>query len=133
LRTIYAFRESVDDGGLISYGIDISQNFRRAADYVVKIMKGAKPGNKQNLPADIRSRIFPLFAVARMSRRSMSREWQRARLDLDQIPQPHGMYNPSRKAEELPVSEDALRGWYWTGVIIAALALWIVWYMLVRM
>ena len=30
------------DGGLISYGIDISQNFRRAADYVVKILKGAR-------------------------------------------------------------------------------------------
>jgi hypothetical protein len=30
------------------------------------------------------------------------------------------------------MSEDALRGWYWTGVIIAALALWIIWYMLVR-
>jgi hypothetical protein len=42
------------------------------------------------------------------------------------------VYNPSRKTEELPMSEETLRGWYWAGVIVAALALWVVWYMLVR-
>jgi hypothetical protein len=30
-----------------------------------------------------------------------------------------------------PMSEEALRGWYWAGVIVLALALWVVWYMLV--
>ena len=45
LPTIYAIRDPVDDGGLISYGINIPQNFHRAADYVVKILKGAKPGD----------------------------------------------------------------------------------------
>ena len=30
------------------------------------------------------------------------------------------------------MSEEALRGWYWAGVIVSALALWVVWYMLVR-
>ena len=29
------------------------------------------------------------------------------------------------------MSEEALRGWYWTGVIVSALALWVVWYVLV--
>jgi hypothetical protein len=29
------------------------------------------------------------------------------------------------------MSEEALRGWYWAGVIVSALALWVVWYMLV--
>ena len=45
LPTVYGFREHVEDGGLISYGISASENFRRAADYVVKILKGAKPGD----------------------------------------------------------------------------------------
>jgi putative ABC transport system substrate-binding protein len=43
LPTIYAWREPVDDGGLISYGINVSQNSRRAADYVVKIRKAPSP------------------------------------------------------------------------------------------
>src|SRR5262249_56040976 len=45
LSTIYAFRESVDDGGLISYGINIAQNFPRAAAYVANILKSANPPN----------------------------------------------------------------------------------------
>jgi hypothetical protein len=30
------------------------------------------------------------------------------------------------------MSEEALRGWYWAGVIVSALALWIPWLLLVR-
>jgi len=45
MPTIYNFREHVEDGGLISYGIDLRQNYRRAAYFVDRILKGAKPGD----------------------------------------------------------------------------------------
>ena len=45
LPAIYGFREFVDDGGLISYGPNISDGYRRAAGYVDRILKGEKPGD----------------------------------------------------------------------------------------
>ena len=45
LPAIYVFREAVAAGGLISYGVDQSVLFRRAAAYVDKILKGAKPAD----------------------------------------------------------------------------------------
>lgn len=45
LPAIYGSRNYVDAGGLISYGPDIGDLFRRAADYVDKILRGAKPAD----------------------------------------------------------------------------------------
>jgi putative ABC transport system substrate-binding protein len=45
LPAIYETREFADAGGLMSYGPNISEQFRRSAYYVDRILKGAKPGD----------------------------------------------------------------------------------------
>jgi len=43
LPTIYPFRFFVTEGGLMSYGINLADSYRGAADYVDRILRGAKP------------------------------------------------------------------------------------------
>ncbi|WMT75405.1 ABC transporter substrate-binding protein [Bradyrhizobium sp. Ash2021] len=54
LPAVYGFRDHVDAGGLISYGVNYAENFRAAANYVVKILKGAKPAD---LPVEFPSKL----------------------------------------------------------------------------
>jgi putative ABC transport system substrate-binding protein len=50
LPTIWSTRVFAEDDGLLSYGIDEADSFRRAAGYIVKILKGAKAGE---LPVEL--------------------------------------------------------------------------------
>jgi len=43
LPAVYPFRSFAENGGLLSYGVDLTDNFRRAATYANRILKGEKP------------------------------------------------------------------------------------------
>ena len=45
LPSVYTSRETVEAGGLMSYGADLADSYRRVATYVDKILKGAKPAD----------------------------------------------------------------------------------------
>src|SRR5262249_1040999 len=45
LPAIYTFRDFVEAGGLLSYGVSLPDLYRRAAGYVDSILKGAKPSD----------------------------------------------------------------------------------------
>ena len=55
LPAVYPWRDGVDAGGLMSYGPNLADSFRRAATYVDKILKGAKPGD---LPVEEPTRMY---------------------------------------------------------------------------
>ena len=54
LPTAFARRENVDAGGLMSYGPNLADQFRRAADYVHRILQGALPSD---LPVEEPTRL----------------------------------------------------------------------------
>jgi putative ABC transport system substrate-binding protein len=54
LPTVYGYREHVEAGGLISYGVNLNSCYHRAAYYVDRILKGAKPSD---LPVEFPTNI----------------------------------------------------------------------------
>jgi ABC-type uncharacterized transport system substrate-binding protein len=61
---VYEAREFAEGGGLMTYGPRISENFRRAATYVDKILKGTQPAD---LPVEQPSKL-ELVIVARTAK-----------------------------------------------------------------
>jgi putative ABC transport system substrate-binding protein len=64
MPAVYAYRELVDAGGLMSFGPDYADMHRHAATYVDKILKGAKPAD---LPIE-QPRRFNLVVNMRTAR-----------------------------------------------------------------
>ena len=54
LPTVFGFREQVEAGGLISYGLNRSDLWRRAAAYTTKILKGTRPAD---LPVEMQPKL----------------------------------------------------------------------------
>jgi putative ABC transport system substrate-binding protein len=64
LPTVFGYREHVITGGLVSYGVDLKWCFHRAAYFVDKILKGARPGD---LPIEFPTK-FPLAVNLRTAK-----------------------------------------------------------------
>jgi len=61
LPTIYNFRDHVEDGGLISYGTNLRESFRRAAYFVDRILRGARPSD---LPIEFPTKVELVINLA---------------------------------------------------------------------
>ena len=75
LPAMYAAREFADAGGLMTYGANLPEVFRRAATYVDKILKGAKPAD---LPVDQPTKLELVvnLKTARAQGLTIAREFQ---------------------------------------------------------
>jgi len=60
IPAVYPLREFILAGGLVSYGTSFSDLYRRAADYVDKLLKGAKPSD---LPVELPTKFEMVLNV----------------------------------------------------------------------
>jgi len=74
LPVVYPFRDFIELGGLLSYGNDLYDNFRRGATYADRILKGATP-NELPVQAPVK---FELSSTSGRRRRSDSRSPSRS-------------------------------------------------------
>ena len=81
LPSIFAFREYVEAGGLMSYGTNRADLFRRAATYVDKIFKGAKPAD---LPVEQPTK-FELFINGKTAKALSLKIPQSLRIMADKV------------------------------------------------
>ncbi|MBY0320823.1 MAG: ABC transporter substrate-binding protein [Reyranella sp.] len=61
LSAIYPFREFAEEGGLVSYGTDVADQYRKAAVYLDRLLRGAKPAD---LPVEQPSRFELVLNLA---------------------------------------------------------------------
>ena len=83
LPTVYPWRSFAEVGGLLSYGIDPTNNFRRAATYTDRILKGEKP-NELPVQAPVKFELVP-----RTSTRSWSLRIAWSSCQGGELPTPH--------------------------------------------
>ena len=69
LPAVYPFRYYVTSGGLVSYGPDLVDPYRRAAGYVDRILKDEKPAD---LPVQAPTK-YKLWSISKLRRRSVSK------------------------------------------------------------
>ena len=55
MPSVYYNREFVDAGGLMSYGADLAESYRRVAYFVDRLLKGAKPADLPVEPDEVRA------------------------------------------------------------------------------
>ena len=80
LPVVYALRDHVVAGGLLSYGADLPASYRNAAKYVDKILKGAKPAD---LPVEHATKLS--CDQCEDARRSESRSQRMFLLRADEV------------------------------------------------